>query len=206
MGLASSIGLGSALARPERGVLAIDGDGAVLMNLGTLATIADQSPENYLLVIIDNGVYGSTGGQPTCTSREADLASIARGAGNRDVSIVEDLEGLRNALRRGRSGVVVVKVLPGLVNAPHIERSPRHIHRPVHGRMSATFPVMMKLAVEHPAFEVLGGPEGSLSVRLSADHGYIELFSAHLDMNSPHLRPEARPDAGGRTGAAIETS
>ncbi len=49
MGMASSIGLGIALARPDKHVLAIDGDGAVLMNLGTLATIADQRPDNYLL-------------------------------------------------------------------------------------------------------------------------------------------------------------
>ena len=79
--MASSIGLGIALACPGKGILAIEGDGAVLMNLGTLATIADQGPDNYLLTIIDNGVYGSTGGQPTCAARRADLASIARGQG-----------------------------------------------------------------------------------------------------------------------------
>ena len=54
MGMASSIGLGLALARPERRVLVLDGDGSVLMNLGSLASIAHHGPENYLLVILDN--------------------------------------------------------------------------------------------------------------------------------------------------------
>ncbi len=127
MGLASSIGLGLALSRPDRRVLAIDGDGAVLMNLGTLATIADQCPANYVLAIIDNGVYGSTGGQPTCASRGADLASIARGAGVGEVSTVTGPEELKGVLRSIRSGVVVVKVSPESIDGPIIELSPRQI-------------------------------------------------------------------------------
>jgi sulfopyruvate decarboxylase subunit beta len=127
MGLASSIGLGLALSRPDRPVLAIDGDGAVLMNLGTVATVADQCPANYVLVILDNGVYGSTGGQPTCTSRGADLASIARGAGIGEVNTVKDPEGLRDVLRSMRSGVVVVKVSPESIDGPIIGMSPRQI-------------------------------------------------------------------------------
>jgi sulfopyruvate decarboxylase subunit beta len=127
MGLASSIGLGLALARPDRRVLAIDGDGAVLMNLGTLATIADQCPPNYLLVIIDNGAYGSTGGQATCTARRADLSSIARGAGMEKVSTVTGPGEFRAALRSIGSGVVVAKVSPGSVDGPIIELGPRQI-------------------------------------------------------------------------------
>ena len=110
MGMASSIGLGIALARPDKGVVAIDGDGAVLMNLGSLTTIADQKPDNYLLVIVDNGVYGSTGGQPTCTARLADLASIARGAGVREVRVVHTEVELESSLGSMVSGVLVVKV------------------------------------------------------------------------------------------------
>ena len=83
MGLASSIGLGLALARPERKVIVLDGDGSVLMNLGTLATIAHHAPENYLLVILDNCCYGSTGSQPTCTHLGTDLAALATGGGSR---------------------------------------------------------------------------------------------------------------------------
>jgi sulfopyruvate decarboxylase subunit beta len=127
MGMASSIGLGLAIARPDRQVLAIDGDGAVLMNLGTLATMADQCPPNYALVIVDNGVYGSTGGQPTCTSRKADLGSMARGAGAGEVRTIRDQEELRDALRSVRSGVLVVKVSPGSVDGPIIELTPRQI-------------------------------------------------------------------------------
>ena len=81
MGLASSIGLGLALARHDRKVMVLDGDGSVLMNLGTLATIAHNAPENYLLVIFDNCCYGSTGSQPTCTHQGTDLAAMASAAG-----------------------------------------------------------------------------------------------------------------------------
>ncbi len=125
MGLASSIGLGLALARPDRKVIAIDGDGAVLMNLGSLATIADRDPENYLLVILDNGCYGSTGCQPTCTSRRADIARIAAGAGGSEVETVSEPEDLRLAVR-GR-GALVVKVERGNEKVPVIALSPEEI-------------------------------------------------------------------------------
>jgi sulfopyruvate decarboxylase subunit beta len=127
MGMASSIGLGIALARPDKRVLALDGDGAVLMNLGTLATIADQRPGNYLLAIIDNGIYGSTGGQPTCAARLADLASIARGAGVRDVRVVRTEVDLESALKSMGSGVLVVKVDKVGMDGPIIEISSRQI-------------------------------------------------------------------------------
>jgi sulfopyruvate decarboxylase subunit beta len=80
MGMASSIGLGVSLGTGRR-VLVIDGDGSVLMNLGTLTTIANCGPANYTLLIVDNGAYGSTGDQPTHTSGKTDLAAMARGAG-----------------------------------------------------------------------------------------------------------------------------
>jgi len=127
MGMASSIGLGIALVQPDKHVLAIDGDGAVLMNLGTLATIADQRPDNYLLAIIDNGVYGSTGGQPTCAARSADLASIARGAGMDDVRVVSSEVELESALGSMGSGVVVIKVDKVGMDGPIIDLSARQI-------------------------------------------------------------------------------
>lgn len=127
MGLASSIGLGIALSRPDREVVAIDGDGAVLMNLGTLVTIADQAPRNLLLVIIDNGAYGSTGGQASCTARSADLASMARGAGISEVQVVQDERGLISSLRTMSSGVLVAKVDASVAESPIIELSPRSI-------------------------------------------------------------------------------
>ncbi|MDW7731057.1 MAG: sulfopyruvate decarboxylase subunit beta [Methanolobus sp.] len=127
MGLASSIGLGLALSLPERKVIAIDGDGSVLMNMGSLATIAWQAPENYLLVIIDNGAYGSTGNQPTATSRRTDLAEVAKGAGNIKVYETDTKEGLREILQDTDYGIIVVRVLPGNVDVPNIKMSPEDI-------------------------------------------------------------------------------
>lgn len=125
MGLASSIGLGLALARPERRVISLDGDGSVLMNLGTLATIAHHAPENYLLLIVDNCCYGSTGSQPTCTHLGTDLAALARAAGVEFVEVVNNHEDLANALA-GR-GVVVAKVEPGNADVPIIDLNPEEI-------------------------------------------------------------------------------
>jgi len=125
MGLASSIGLGLALARPDKRVITLHGDGAVLMNLGSLATIADQHAEDYLLIILDNGCYGSTGCQPTCTSRKADLARIAAGAGVSEVATVSKPEELRLAVRG--KGVLVVKVEKGNEKVPVIDLSPEEI-------------------------------------------------------------------------------
>ncbi len=127
MGLASSIGLGLAMVRPDRKVIAIDGDGAVLMNLGTLATVANFAPKNYLLVILDNCCYGSTGLQPTCTHLGTDLAGMAKAAGAKDVKAVADLDSLRQALRESGNGVMVVKVEPGNADVPIIDISPEEI-------------------------------------------------------------------------------
>ncbi|MCX6669836.1 MAG: sulfopyruvate decarboxylase subunit beta [Methanothrix sp.] len=125
MGLASSIGLGLALARPERRVIVLDGDGAVLMNLGTLATIAHQAPENYLLVILDNCCYGSTGSQPTCTCLGTDLEKMASGAGVTSARTAANAEDLGLALEG--NGVVIAKVEPGNADVPVISLSPREI-------------------------------------------------------------------------------
>ena len=81
MGGAAMIGLGLALAQPERRVLVITGDGDQLMGLGALATIAVQNPANLVLVVIDNERYGETGMQLTHTAFGVDMAALARGAG-----------------------------------------------------------------------------------------------------------------------------
>jgi thiamine pyrophosphate-dependent acetolactate synthase large subunit-like protein len=80
MGLASSIGLGVALARPDRRVVLYDGDGNLLMNLGSAAMIAHTRPENLIHVVFDNGVYASTGNQPAI-SQTVPLEKIAEAAG-----------------------------------------------------------------------------------------------------------------------------
>jgi sulfopyruvate decarboxylase subunit beta len=125
MGLASSIGLGLALVQPDKKVIVLEGDGAVLMNLGTLATIANFAPENYLLVILDNCCYGSTGSQPTCTHLGTDLAEMAKAAGVKDVRAAADIDSLRQALKS--KGLIVVKVEPGNADVPIIDLSPGDI-------------------------------------------------------------------------------
>jgi len=94
MGLASSIGLGIARARPARRVVVLDGDGNVLMNMGTLATIAAAAPANLLHVCFDNGVHASTGAQPTI-SRTVALDAMAKAAGYAWVERAETPDALR---------------------------------------------------------------------------------------------------------------
>src|SRR5216110_198927 len=81
MGLASSMGLGIALTRPEKQVIVLDGDGSVLMNLGGLTTLARYRPRNLVHIVFDNESLLSVGGFPTATSTGSDLAAIAAGAG-----------------------------------------------------------------------------------------------------------------------------
>jgi thiamine pyrophosphate-dependent acetolactate synthase large subunit-like protein len=81
MGLACPIALGVAIAQPERGVIALEGDGSILMALGCLATIATVAPKNLTIVIWDNGLYQITGKQATATAGTTDIVAVARGAG-----------------------------------------------------------------------------------------------------------------------------
>ena len=95
MGLASSVGLGIALARPELPIVVLDGDGSVLMNLGGLTTLARYRPRNLVHVIFDNESLLSVGGFPTATSTGSDLAEIARAAGVPQTGTVRTLEEFR---------------------------------------------------------------------------------------------------------------
>jgi thiamine pyrophosphate-dependent acetolactate synthase large subunit-like protein len=81
MGLACPIALGVAIAQPERGVIALEGDGSILMALGCLATIGMVKPRNLTIVIMDNGIYQITGKQAAATASSTDIVAIARGAG-----------------------------------------------------------------------------------------------------------------------------
>lgn len=81
MGLAVPIAHGVALAQPQRRVFALEGDGSILMQLGSLATVASRGQKNLAIVIMDNGAYQITGGQATLTAQGADVVAIARGAG-----------------------------------------------------------------------------------------------------------------------------
>jgi thiamine pyrophosphate-dependent acetolactate synthase large subunit-like protein len=108
MGLASSIGLGLALARADMRVFVLDGDGSLLMNLGSLATIGLLHPENLVIVVMDNEEYATTGGQPTPTAHGADLEAAGRAMGIATTATVRSEVELRQALASAR--LIVAKV------------------------------------------------------------------------------------------------
>jgi sulfopyruvate decarboxylase subunit beta len=100
MGHATSIGLGLALAQPERRVIVCNGDGSMLMNLGSLVSIVGAGATNLVVILFDNGVYEVTGAQPTPSSNGVDFATIARGAGFASVDEFGDLEDWRRGIQR----------------------------------------------------------------------------------------------------------
>ncbi len=108
MGGAAMIGLGLVLARPERRVLVITGDGEMLMGLGSLATIAVQAPANLAIAVLDNEHYGETGMQATHTAHDVDMAGMAAAAGLPVTGTVESEAGLKAAIvaLRGAGGPV----------------------------------------------------------------------------------------------------
>ncbi|HEY8310254.1 MAG TPA: thiamine pyrophosphate-dependent enzyme [Gemmatimonadaceae bacterium] len=115
MGLASSIGLGLAMHLPAERVVVLDGDGSVLMNLGTFATLARYRPKNLIHIVFDNGSLLSTGGFDShTTSGITDIAAIARGAGIEHVAAVDTAVGFGEAfiaaLERNDLSVIVAKV------------------------------------------------------------------------------------------------
>ena len=95
MGIASSLGLGIALARPELQVVVFDGDGSILMNLGGLTTLARYRPRNLVHVVFDNESLLSVGGFPTATSTGSDIAAMAKGAGVPRTATVSTLDDFR---------------------------------------------------------------------------------------------------------------
>ena len=100
MGLASSIGLGLAMAQPDRRVVVLDGDGSLLMNLGSLATIGWVRPTNLVVIVLDNALYGTTGGQETATAHGADLEAAARAMAISSAATATNLEELARVLMR----------------------------------------------------------------------------------------------------------
>jgi sulfopyruvate decarboxylase subunit beta len=99
MGLASSMGLGIALSMPQHKVIVIDGDGSLLMNLGTLSTMARYRPGNLLHIVFDNESLLSVGGFPTATATGTHLAGIARASGVPSVMEADTLESLARGVR-----------------------------------------------------------------------------------------------------------
>lgn len=130
MGLASSIGLGLALSTRKR-VVVFEGDGSLLMNLGSLATIANQAPPNLTVIVLDNASYSSTGGQPSPTAGRTSLAQIAKAAGIEHVFEAGNVEELKDAFEKakGHTSVIVARVEKGNANVPVIPLSPYRIKK-----------------------------------------------------------------------------
>lgn len=103
MGLCSSIALGMALSTDEQ-VISLDGDGSLLMNLGTIATIGREQPKNLVVVVWDNEEWGQTGHQPSHTAKGTDLAQVAQSCGIPHTSTVRDLEELESVFRTALQG------------------------------------------------------------------------------------------------------
>src|SRR5262245_50053285 len=125
MGAPCMIGLGLALAQPKKQILVVTGDGDLLMNVGSLATIAVMNPPNLAIICVDNGHYGETGWQKSHTSLGVDLEKIAAGSGiKRTMTCTQeaDLERGARFIREGNSaGFVLLRVLP--TEPPHFQRN-----------------------------------------------------------------------------------
>ena len=116
MGAAAMIGLGLALAQPKRKVLVITGDGEMLMNLGSLATISVEAPPNLTVAVLDNERFGETGMQKTHTAAGVDLAAVASAVGIRTSRIVRtmaEVTELRDLAHQGRgTAFAQIKIAP----------------------------------------------------------------------------------------------
>jgi thiamine pyrophosphate-dependent acetolactate synthase large subunit-like protein len=126
LGQVSAIACGLALALPHRKVVAIDGDGNILLNLSALADIAHMNPSNLTIVVLDNGIYESGGGLPTMTSYNADLQTIAKGCGISHSYKVEDVESfkkyVKEALESESLYFIVAKTEAGRPTLPYVFR------------------------------------------------------------------------------------
>jgi sulfopyruvate decarboxylase subunit beta len=111
MGLASSMGLGIALTMPQQKVIVVDGDGSLLMNLGTLSTMARYKPGNLLHLVFDNESLLSVGGFPTATATGTDLAGIARAAGVPSVVEANTLEKLQASVNDALQGRTLTTII-----------------------------------------------------------------------------------------------
>ena len=125
MGLASSIGFGLAMARPDKDIVVIDGDGSLLMNMGSLVTIFANNPSNITWIVIDNGAYGSTGNQDTY-AQVIDLCDIAKSVGFKNSYKFEDVD-LKEIINDENSSFIVYETEAGNSKAPIIDITPVEI-------------------------------------------------------------------------------
>ena len=122
MGLASSIGLGLALTKPNKNIVVIDGDGSLLMNMGSLVTIFANNPSNLTWIVIDNGAYGSTGNQDTY-AQSIDLVEIAKSVGFKNSYDFNDIN-LKDMINSDDASFIVFHTEPGNSKAPIIDLDP----------------------------------------------------------------------------------
>ncbi len=117
MGYGSSVALGLALARPDRKVIVLDGDGSLLMNLGSLVTIADLSPPNLIHIVLENGLYELPGAIPLPGQGKASLSGMARAAGIKSIHEYDEIgdfkAGLVSLLHKEGPAFVSARVAPG---------------------------------------------------------------------------------------------
>jgi sulfopyruvate decarboxylase subunit beta len=111
MGLASSMGLGIALALPQQKVVVLDGDGSLLMNLGTLSTMARYQPGNLLHIVFDNESLLSVGGFPTATATGTDLAGVARACGIPQVEEASTPDRLKECVTAALAGATMTTIV-----------------------------------------------------------------------------------------------
>ncbi len=139
MGLCSSIALGMALSTQEQ-VVSLDGDGSLLMNLGTVATIGRESPKNLIVVVWDNEEWGQTGHQPSHTAFGTDLKHVARGCGIQNTAIVTTEEQLETVFKEALSTpgpwFIVAKIIE---EGEHLTYAPIEPEMTIY-RFRATFP------------------------------------------------------------------
>lgn len=130
MGLASSIGLGLALSLPEKQVMVIEGDGSILMNMGSTATIGHFAPKNLIHIVLDNVAHDSTGGQPT-VSNTVKLEEVAHAAGYQWTRRVDSEEELRKAIRdssqQGPAFFLIKVEKGGIEGIGRVSHSPEEI-------------------------------------------------------------------------------
>lgn len=133
MGLASSIGLGLAICFPKKRIVVLEGDGSILMNMGSMATIGNHAPKNLVHVVLDNESYESCGGQPS-VSKTANLDEIARDVGYQMVQVVGSERELKETLDDMKSSdqgarFVLVKVEKGRISdwIPRVQHTPEEI-------------------------------------------------------------------------------
>jgi len=123
MGLALPLALGLAIAQPTRRVVVVEGDGAILMHMGALATLGAVAPSNLTVLLIQNGVHAASGGQPL-TNASLDLAQLARSAGVGHAAKVETAENFAKALRSGFAADALQVIVLATEPDPNVVKPP----------------------------------------------------------------------------------